>query len=69
MLDGDTIFCVATCKKDLPDARGFFEVPKAPAINDLGRAAADCMSRAITHAILKAETVGEMLAFRDLPER
>ncbi len=69
MFDGDTIFCCATCKRDLPDTPGFFEVPKAPAINELGRAAADCVSRAIIHAIMKAETVGEMSAFRDLPER
>jgi L-aminopeptidase/D-esterase-like protein len=66
MFDGDTIFCVATGKRELPDAEGFFVAPKAPALNELGRAAADCMSRAIIRAVLEADTLGEMIAFRDL---
>jgi L-aminopeptidase/D-esterase-like protein len=50
----------------MPDADGFFVAPKAPVLNELGRAAADCMSRAIIRAVLEADTLGEMIAFRDL---
>jgi L-aminopeptidase/D-esterase-like protein len=66
MFDGDTIFCVATGNRELPDAEGFFVAPKAPALNELGSAAADSMSRAIIRAVLEADTLGEMIAFRDL---
>jgi L-aminopeptidase/D-esterase-like protein len=69
MFDGDTLFCLATGKRDLPDAQGFFAAPKAESLNELGRAGADCMSRAIVRAVLDAETVGEMIAFRDLEIR
>ncbi|MDR3603807.1 MAG: P1 family peptidase [Syntrophaceae bacterium] len=66
MFDGDTIFCMATGEHDLPDATGFFTVAKAEALNELGRAAADCMSRAIVRAVLEAHSMGEISAFRDL---
>ncbi len=69
MFDGDTIFCVATGKRMLPDSKGFFAAPKAQALNDLGRSAADCMSRAIVRAVLEARSLGKMTAFRDLTER
>ncbi len=69
MFDGDTIFCMATGKKELPGAPGFFESSFAPAINDIGSAAADCASRAIIHGILAAESVHDMIAFRDLEEK
>ncbi len=69
MFDGDTIFCLATGKRDLPDTPGFFVAPKAATINELGRAAADCMSRAVIHAVLSAESLGTMTAFRDLEQR
>jgi L-aminopeptidase/D-esterase-like protein len=48
---------------------GFFAAPKAPALNELGRAAADCMSRAIVRAALEAHSLGNMTAFRDLEQR
>ena len=69
LFDGDTIFCMATGAKELPDAPGFFLVPKAVALNDLGRAAADTFARAVVHAILAARSVYGFTAFRDLPER
>jgi L-aminopeptidase/D-esterase-like protein len=69
MFDGDTIFCLATGRKDLPETTGFFAAPQAPAINELGRAAADCLARAIMHAILEADSLGTMKAFRDLADR
>ena len=66
MFDGDTIFCLATGKKELPDTPGFFAAPKAQAINDLGRAAADCTTRAIIRGVLAAQSRAGMTAFGDL---
>lgn len=69
MFDGDTIFCLATNKKNLPDTPGFFAAPKAVALNEIGRAAADCMTRAIIGAILAAASLNNMIAFSDLQVR
>ena len=69
MFDGDTIFCMATNKKELPDTPGFFVAPKAMALIDVGRAAADCMTRAIIQAIFAATSSHNMIAFRDLENR
>lgn len=66
MFDGDTIFCLATNKKDLPLTAGFFAAPQAAAINEIGRAAADCMTRAIIRAVIAAASLGGMTAFADL---
>ncbi len=66
MFDGDTIFCLATGRKDLPEIHGIYRAPAAHALNELGHGAANCMSRAIIHAILKAESLAGMTAFCDL---
>jgi L-aminopeptidase/D-esterase-like protein len=66
MFDGDTIFCLATGKKELPESPGFFIAPRALSLNELGHAAANCMSRAIIHAILNASSMAGMTAFGDL---
>ncbi|MEW6348804.1 MAG: P1 family peptidase [Thermodesulfobacteriota bacterium] len=66
MFDGDTIFCLATGRRPLPDAEGFLGFPKAPAINELGRAAADCVARAIIRAVVEAHSPGNIPALRDL---
>ena len=66
MFDGDTVFCLATGQKELVDACGFFFAPRAQCLNELGHAAADCMSRAIIRAILTAESLAGMTAFCDL---
>jgi L-aminopeptidase/D-esterase-like protein len=68
MFDGDTIFCLATGRKPLPETPGFFAAPQAQSLNELGRAAADCLSRAIIRAVLEADSLGKMKAFRDLPD-
>ena len=68
MFDGDTIFCLATGRKELPEAPGFFIAPRALALNELGHAAANCMSRAIIHAILEADSLAGMTAFCDLKD-
>lgn len=69
MFDGDTIFCLSTGKKELSESSGFFAVPGAQAINELGNAAADCMSRAIIRGILSARTFAGIQAFCDLKDR
>jgi L-aminopeptidase/D-esterase-like protein len=69
MFDGDTIFCLATGKRALSDQPGFFSGAQAQTINEIGHAAADCMARAIIHAILAAESGNGMMAFADLKTR
>ena len=69
LLDGDTIFCLATGKKELPEAPDFFPSPQAQAFNELGHAAANCMSRAIISGILSARSLAGMIAFCDLEDR
>jgi L-aminopeptidase/D-esterase-like protein len=66
MFDGDTIFCVSTNRQELPETEGFFEAVHAQAVNEIGHASADCMSRAVIHAILSAESRYGMTAFCDL---
>ncbi len=68
MFDGDTIFCLSSGKLPLPETEGFFPAPFAQAINELGAAAADCMARAIIHAVLRADTLGSFTAFKDLED-
>ncbi len=69
MFDGDTIFCLATGKRELPETEGFFAAPKAQALNEVGAAAANCMARAIIRAVIEANSMGEFKAFRDLDVR
>jgi L-aminopeptidase/D-esterase-like protein len=69
MFDGDTLFCLATGKRELAVQPGVFAGAQAQAINELGHAAADCLSRAIMHGILSARSLNGMLAFRDLADR
>jgi L-aminopeptidase/D-esterase-like protein len=66
MFDGDTIFCLATNEHQLPDMEGYFVAPKAPALNEIGRAAADCLTRAIIRGIIEATNLGLMTALRNL---
>jgi len=63
------IFCMATGKRKLPESSGFFSTPQAPAINEIGHTAADCMSRAIIRAILTASSIAGKTAFCDLELR
>ncbi|MBI5249806.1 MAG: P1 family peptidase [Desulfomonile tiedjei] len=66
MYDGDAIFCLSTGKVDLPQTDGFFVARGAEALNQIGRAAADCTSRAIIRAVIEARSLGTMIALRDL---
>ena len=69
MFDGDTIFCLGTGKRQLPDTPGFFAAPQAQAVNEIGRAMADCLSRAIIRGILNADSLAAMTAYKDLPSK
>jgi L-aminopeptidase/D-esterase-like protein len=69
MFDGDTIFCLATGRRGLPEIPGFFIAAQAQSINDIGHAAADCTARAIVHAVLNATGLAGLSAFCDLPDR
>jgi L-aminopeptidase/D-esterase-like protein len=69
MFDGDTLFCMATGRRPLPEAPGFFIGTHAQSINEIGHAAADCTTRAVIHAVLQAQTLAGMTAFGDLPGR
>ena len=68
LFDGDTVFCLATGKKALPETEGVFAGKSAAALNGLGHAATDCLARAIIQAVVSAESLGEMVAFRDLED-
>jgi L-aminopeptidase/D-esterase-like protein len=69
MFDGDTIFCLATGHRDLPDEPGFFAEPKAESLNAIGGSAADCVARAVIRAVIEAKSLAGFPAFQDLPER
>jgi L-aminopeptidase/D-esterase-like protein len=69
MFDGDTLFCLATGEKKLPELPGIFIAPQAQSINELGHTAADCMSRAIIGGITSARSLAGMAAFCDLEDR
>lgn len=56
MLDGDTIFTLATGRRDAPDA---------VALHGVLVAAADCVTRAVGHAALAALALGDMPSYRD----
>jgi L-aminopeptidase/D-esterase-like protein len=66
MFDGDTLFCLATGEKKLPESPGAFISPWAQSLIELGHAAADCVSRAIIHSVLSTQSVADMIAFCDL---
>jgi L-aminopeptidase/D-esterase-like protein len=69
LFEGDTIFCMATGKRKLPEIPGYYGSPQARAVSDIGHAAADCMSRAIIKAIFTATSIGGIPAFCDLDDR
>lgn len=69
--DGDTVFALATGAKEFPEGAG----PKGAIrtsderifkINEVMAAGADCVARAIVHAMLAAETFGQWKSYRDM---
>ena len=69
MFDGDTLFCLATALRPLPEIVGVFVGPRACSLNEIGRAAADCVSRAIVRAVVEAHSLPGMIALRDMERR
>jgi L-aminopeptidase/D-esterase-like protein len=69
LFEGDTIFCMATGRRKLPEIPGYYGPMHARAVIDIGHAAAECMSRAIITAILTAKSMAGMTAFCDLENR
>jgi L-aminopeptidase/D-esterase-like protein len=69
LFEGDTIFCMASGKRKLPEIPGYYGPPQTRAVSDIGHAAADCMSRAIIKAIFTATSIGGIPAFCDLDDR
>lgn len=69
LFEGDTVFCMATGGRELPEIRGYYGSLQARAVGDIGHAAADCMSRAIIRAILTAKSTTGRIAFCDLDNR
>jgi L-aminopeptidase/D-esterase-like protein len=68
MTDGDTVFCLATGKRALPATDADYASRDLDAFNMLGHTAADCLARAIVRAVITAESLGGMVAFRDLED-
>ena len=68
MFEGDTIFCLSTGGKQLPKTSGSYMDPHALHLSELGHAAADCLSRAIIHGVLKAHSMADLTAFADLED-
>jgi len=56
-MDGDTLFMLATCEREMEDP--FIEVPR------IGMMAADCVARAIARGVYEAESLGDMKSYRD----
>jgi putative pantetheine hydrolase len=64
LFDGDTVFGLSTAREELADGSAE-PLARAVALNDLYAAAADTFTRAIVHALIAAETVGEWRGYRD----
>jgi L-aminopeptidase/D-esterase-like protein len=56
--DGDTAFVLATGRWQLPE-------PRASALLRVGAAAADCTARAIMRGVYEAETLGDLVSYRE----
>jgi L-aminopeptidase/D-esterase-like protein len=56
--DGDTVFVLATGRHALAE-------PRAAAVSLIGALAADCVARAVARGVYAAESVGELICYRD----
>lgn len=68
LFDGDTVFCLGTGRKKLPGTESSFRGRRENVPNGLGPAAANCLARAIIQAVVSAESLGDMVAFKDLED-
>ena len=60
--DGDSVFVLATGVAALTE-------PRAAALARLGAIAADCIARAVARGVYEAETLGDLIAYRDWLKR
>jgi len=58
--DGDVIFVLATGARPVSD-------PRPQTVTRIGSLAADCMARAVARGVYEARTLGDRIAWRDLP--
>jgi L-aminopeptidase/D-esterase-like protein len=56
--DGDTVFVLATGRLALPE-------PRATALSLVGALAADCVARAVARGVYAAESLGDLISYRD----
>ena len=56
--DGDSVFVLASAKWPLPEPRPY-------SLMRVGAAAADCMARAVMRGVHAAESIGDIVAYRD----
>ncbi|HEY4112833.1 MAG TPA: P1 family peptidase [Rhizomicrobium sp.] len=56
--DGDIVFAVSTQKRDIGE-------PRQAQVMRLGSIAADCLARSIARGVYEAESVGELLSYKD----
>ncbi|SFP27553.1 L-aminopeptidase/D-esterase [Amycolatopsis arida] len=67
MFDGDTVFALATGRRELPEARGRIgPAARAAALDALCAAAARVFARAMVHGLLAARAAAGLRAYRDL---
>jgi L-aminopeptidase/D-esterase-like protein len=67
MFDGDTVFALATGARPVTDVTGTFaEGARAAGLDRLCEAAADTFARAMVHALLAAEALPGLAAYRDV---
>lgn len=67
MVDGDTVFALATGARGLTDVTGTFAEPaRAAELTKLCAAAADVFARAMVHALLAATALPDVPAYQDL---
>lgn len=68
LFDGDTLFALATGRRELGDGRGVFAAgaDRAGALDEVCAAAADVVARAVVHAVLAATTTAGVPSYREL---
>lgn len=67
MFDGDTVFALSTEARVLPnEAPNWRSAGRAAAVDRVGSAGADVLTRAIGHALLAARTLGAVPAYPDV---
>lgn len=69
MFDGDVVFCLSTAQREMPQKGVSWGNGMAETINRVGRAASDCVARAIMRAMVEATSGYGFFSLRDLPPR